>query len=148
MLLFGAQSAACIIIKAIMINGSWEQKKEVTMFSWWGGCSFCSRLGPSALSLFAFSHGPAPHVLLSSPLVGGRAVFERRMVAAHVNHPLPDLFTECMSEAGRSSATGLQQLTAEHFAQCLKEQRQRKTAIRNRFLNYYFTICKCSQDSR
>lgn len=115
------------------------------MFSWGVGGSFCSRLGPSALFPFAFPHGPAPHVLPSSPLAGGLAVFERRMAAAHVNHPLPDLFTECMSE---SSATGLQQLTAEHFAQCLKEQRQRKTAIRNKFLNYYFTICKCSEDSR
>lgn len=64
------------------------------------------------------------------------------MVAAHVNHTRSDLFTECMSEVGRYSAAGLQQLTAEHFAQCLKEQRRRRTAIRNRFLIFFFTIYK------
>lgn len=60
------------------------------------------------------------------------------MVALHVNHASPDLFTECMSERGPYSATGLQQLTAGRFIHCLKEQRERKTAIQNTFFKFFF----------
>ncbi len=61
------------------------------------------------------------------------AVFATRLAAARVNHTSLDLFTECMSERGRYSARGLQQLTAEHFTQCLEEQREEETAIQNTF---------------
>lgn len=50
----------------------------------------------------------------------------------------PTYLPKCMREPGRYSAAGLQQLTVEHFAQCLQEQRRSETAIRNRFLVVFF----------
>lgn len=92
---------------------------------------------PLLLSLFSLSSRLAPPTRAPHSAIGCReAVFPTRMVAEHVNHTSSDLFTECMSERGRDSATGLQQLTAEHFTQCLKEQRGWKTAAQNTLCNF------------
>lgn len=56
------------------------------------------------------------------------AVFATRLARRAVNQTRLDLFTECMSGGGRYSAVGLQQLTAEHFTQCLKEQREEENS--------------------
>ncbi|KAF3849928.1 hypothetical protein F7725_019647 [Dissostichus mawsoni] len=59
--------------------------------------------------------------------------------------PFDDVKEQCVRilqgvQRGRYSAVGLQQLTAEHFTQCLKEQREKETAIKKTFFLHFYSF--------
>lgn len=127
--LFSLQSAMHKCNRDQWQQGTKERERSDDVFLVGGLFSLLTFRTPCPLSL---SSSLAPPSRAARAAIGCReAVFTTPMAAEHVNHTSLDLFTECMSWRGPYSATGLQQLTAEHFTQCLKEQRERKTAIQN-----------------